>query len=276
MGKNAPTYNPPAPVQGPSADQLFSQGTNFAKTNMPNAYGAREGALKDLQDPNAYYGSFQPTSMESALGNQYFQNIWPDMQKSIMNNLSLSGMSNSPVLADTLARNQGKLQFDVGSFLSNQGNQRATDSLNSRLGIDPMASMINPYVQTGMNQGNFNAQQQNQYQQALAQQQYQQEMQKYQQHQGMISTLGTLGGAGLGAMLGNPMMGASLGSNAASLFGGGPSQSDLGQMLALNQLMNMGKSVNPGSGGGGGMNDYMLSGALGGGGMMGAYGYGGR
>mgnify|MGYP003393843087 CR=1 FL=1 len=299
MGKGAPTYSPPPPPTLPTADQLFSgglnfakantpqlptaqdlysQGTNYAKTTAPMAFGARESALTDLQNPTQYYGSFQPTSLESALGNQYFSNVWPDVQKSIMNNLSLSGLSSSPVLANTLARQQGNLETNIGSYLADQANNRATNSLTARLGIDPM-SMITPYVNTGqqqgnnqanlfsnylnnfattgMNQGNAQAQMQNDYQQQLAQAQYQQQVNKYNQQMALAKTIGMIspiGGAIYGGISGGaPGFQSSLSGSTDTLqsilaaygggMGGGGSANNLGRSGVGGG--NFGSSVNP-------------------------------
>lgn len=189
FSSSQPTYNPPAPPTLPTADQLFTQGTNYAKTNDPLAYGAREGALSDLQNPTAYYSSFQPTSFEQALGNQSFQNIWPDQQAYMANILSKSGMAYSPVAAQTMGNAYGNLATNIGQYLNTQADNRANQSLTARLGIDPM-SMVNPFVQTGQQQGNAQANLDYGYSQAQAQQQYQQAMNQYNQQQSMAQFLG--------------------------------------------------------------------------------------
>ena len=212
MGKKSPQYSPPAPVQRISGEELFGQGTNWAKTSAPNAFGAREQALLDVNDPN-YYAKFQPTSFEQALGNQYFQNIFPNQEAILRNQYSRTGMADSPVLGDALTRAYGKTAYDVGSYLSNLGNERAIQSLNYR-NIDPMSSLIMPYVQTSANQSNMNASAQDQYNQAMAQVEYQNAMNKYNQNMALTKTLGSIsplggliyggatgGGAGIGQSL---------------------------------------------------------------------------
>src|SRR3990167_9015974 len=57
---------PPAPRLR-TAEELFGSATNWARTNNPLAYGAREGALADINRPE-FYSGFQPTSMDQALG----------------------------------------------------------------------------------------------------------------------------------------------------------------------------------------------------------------
>lgn len=250
MGKNsAPSYNPPPPPKLPTADELFASGTNYAKQNSPIAFGAREQALQDVNNPN-YYAAFQPTSMESALASQNFNNIWPEQEAYLSNILSKSGMAYSPTAAATLGKNRGNLQYQIGQYLTDLGNTRATNSLNMR-NIDPM-SMVTPYVNTGMQQGNAQAGMEYQYQQALAQAAYQQALQKQQQQQGLFGSLGTLGGAGLGALLAAPTGGMSLGMGAmlggmggsaiSPIFGGASnpsSMSSLGQMAMMSQMPGM-------------------------------------
>lgn len=250
MGKTkAPVYNPPAPPKLQTADELFSGGTQYAQQNFPNAFGAREQALQDVNSP-AYYNQWQPSSFEEAMGNQYFQNIWPDMEAYLGNALSRSGIESSPVYAETLGRERGRLGFDIGSYLSNQGNERANNSLNARLGIDPIASLIGPYANTGANQSNAQAGMDYGYAQDIANRDYQMATNKFNQGQGMRSTMATIGGGGLGFMLGGPAgaaYGAAIGSTAAPLFGGSsnPQGADmLGQML-MQQAM--ARPVNPSS-----------------------------
>lgn len=216
MGKNkTPSYNPPAPPTLKSADELFGSATNYAKANTPLAYGARESGLADLAKGNDYYAGFQPTSFEQALGNQYFQNVWPQQEESIKHGLSLSGLDSSPILAQMLSQEKGKTQFDIGSYLNQQGNQRATDSLNARLGITP-DSVLQGYLNTDQNQSNSNATNQWDYQQQLAQAQYQQAVDKYNQQNALYKTIGMISPIG-GAIYG----GVSGGSNGFAQSAGG-------------------------------------------------------
>lgn len=203
MGKNStPQYNPPAPPKYQTADELYGSATNYAKTNTPLAFGARESALSDLSKGNDYYAGFQPTSFEQALGNQYFQNVWPGQEESIKHSLSLSGLDSSPVLASMIGTQRGQTEFNIADYLNQQGNQRANFSLSSRLGIDPN-SITSPYVTTGMNQGNMQVNADYDYQQQVAQAQYQQAVEKYNQKQALYRTLGMvspIGGAIYGAI----------------------------------------------------------------------------
>lgn len=258
MGKNsAPSYNAPAPPKLMTADELFSSGNNFAKTNFPTAYGAREGALADLNNPN-YYAGFQPTSFEQALGNQYFKNVWPDTEAYTADVLSKSGMAYSPVAAATLGKRYGDLSTQIGQYLSDLGNTRATNSLSARLGIDPM-SLISPYVDVGMTQSNNQANLDYDYQKQLAQIAYQQALQKYQQQKGMASLFSKIGGTGLGALLALPTGGMSVlagaalgglgGDLAAPMFGGNAASPEAigGDLLGFALSGGFGSPVNPAS-----------------------------
>lgn len=191
MGKNkAPSYNPPKPTERISGQELFSQGTGFAKSNTPFAFSAREQALQDVNDPN-YYAKFQPTSFEQALGNQYFQNIFPNQEAILKNQYSRTGMADSPVLGDALSRAYGKTAYDVGTYLSDLGNQRALNSLNYR-NIDPINSLIMPYVTTSANQSNMNASAMDAYNQAVAETEYQNAMNKYNNKMAFTKMMGQI------------------------------------------------------------------------------------
>lgn len=264
MGKGkTPSYNPPPPPKLQTADELYGAATKYGQEQFPLAFGARESGLSDLAKGNQYYEQFQPTSFEQALANQYYQNVWPQTERSIKHGLSLSGLDSSPILARELGRAQGELGYNIGSSLMDLGNTRATNSLNARLGIDPMSSIIGPHVNTGMNQGNAQAGLDYDYAQQLAQVQYQNDMNKFNQRMGLARTLGmfspvagaiyggaTGGSAGFGQSLSGsldmassllPMMagGGSYGRTASSVnpwkyavspflgIGGNKSQSDI-------------------------------------------------
>lgn len=279
-GKKISTNVPPPP-RLPTAEELFAGGTRQAQSTSPLAYGARESALADLargkgfynqfsltpqpfgEISPSYYSQFGPTSFEEALGNQYFQNIMPDIERSIKHNLSLSGMASSPALADLIAKERGRIGFDVGSYLANQaqtratqglerqnllasmGEQRALNSLNYR-NIDPF-SMITPFVETGMNQGNAQAQMDYQYSLMKAQADLQNAIQRQKERGAMGSTIGSiLGGAG-GFFLGGPAgasLGASLGGSAGNMFagGGGETPISFGDALSAYQVFNPGNA----------------------------------
>ena len=254
MGKKSPSYNPPKPIERISGEELFNQGTNFAKQNMPNAYGSREQALQDVNDPN-YYAKFQPTSFEQALGNQYFQNIFPNQEAILRNQYSRSGMADSPVMGDALSRAYGNTAYDVGSYLSNLGNQRAVQSLNYR-NIDPMQGVLMPYINTSANQSNMNAGLMDQYNQAMAEQEYQNAMNKYNNNMGLIKAWGSvapLGGAIYGgATAGSAGLGQSISGTADTarallpMMTGNPSGmfSGMGKSSSVNPTSNSSNFVN--------------------------------
>lgn len=259
------SINVPPPPKLPTAEELFSAGTTQAKSTSPLAFGARESALSDLSRGNDFYNQFSltgkplgevtpdyfnqfgPTSLEEALASQYFQNIMPDVETNILHQLSLAGVANSPIAARLIAKQRGQTGFDVGSYLANQaqrrgelglareselagiGEQRAINSLNYR-NIDPF-SMITPFVQTGMNQSQAQANIDSQYNMMKAQAELQNAIQAQQNRGSFGSTIGSiLGGAG-GFFLGGPggaALGASLGGSVGNAFAGGGSQTPVG------------------------------------------------
>lgn len=233
LGGKAPQYpTVTAPTVG-TGQNYYNQALQFGNQNFGNAMGARESAISDMNNPN-YYASFQPTSFEQALGDQNFKNVWPNQQNYMANTLSKSGMAYSPTAAATLGKAYGDTSFNIGSYLANQGNQRAMSSLQQRMGVDPM-SMLNPYANLGAQQGNsqagfdWNATKQN------ADAQYANSMQKYMQDQQMMAMIGQLGGAAVGGMIGGPqgaMMGSGMGG---AMMGGGQ---NMGQYMQASQGLN--------------------------------------
>src|SRR3990167_8872405 len=201
QSKKRTQYSPQDPVQLPTAEDLFGRATAWGRREMPLAYGAREGALADLGRGTDFYNQFQPTSIESALGNQYFQNIMPDLKRSIRHSLSLSGMANSPALAEQTARAIGRVGFDVGSYLANQGNERARYSLGSRLAIDPYRDVYGRYFEADQNQSNSQAQLQQQYNEQRAMADYLTDQERYERDLAKARSVGffsPLAGAAMG------------------------------------------------------------------------------
>lgn len=233
LGGKAPSYpTVTAPTVGTGAN-YYDQAMSFGNNNFGNAMGARESALSDMNNPN-YYASFQPTSFEQALGDQRFQNQWPNQEAYMSNVLSKSGMAYSPTAAATLGKAYGDTSFNIGSYLADQGNQRATNSLNARMGIDPM-SILNPYADLGAQQGNSQANYDWQATKQNADAQYANAMQKYNQSQAMMKMIGQIGGGIAGGMVGGPqgaMMGAGMGG---TLMGGG---NDMGSYMQGSQQLN--------------------------------------
>ena len=252
--KQQPVYNPPAPPPLPPApvlppapilpkpEELFAAGGKYAQENFPMAYGAQESAVRDLGLGSSYYQQFQPTSFEDALSNQYFKNVMPTAENKILNYLSLAGIANSPITARLIGDQWGKSGFEVGSYLSNLGNERAQYSLNQRLGINPM-NFVSPFVETGsnqaLNQGRFDTErsfnQANfdsqygmnkynadyQYAQQLAEAGYMKDMQDYQQKQAAQKRNMMLAGLGVGALGGAMFMPALMGGPATMSSIGG-------------------------------------------------------
>ncbi len=223
-----------------TADELFSAAINWARNNNPNALNARESALSDLQRGNDYYAGFQPTSFEQALGNQQFANVMPDVERSIMQKLSMSGIESSPILAEQIGKARGDLGVSIGQILANLGNERARYSLSSRLGIDP-SSVYDNYLTTDTNQSNM--QSNSDFQRALME--YQNAMGDYaakeKNRMGGISSIGSILGGGVGLLtggMGGAALGSSLGSTASTLFGGDGQGINFGDALSVYKYLN--------------------------------------
>ena len=239
-GKKQPQINIPAAPKLPTADEIFAAATKYAGQNYPLAFGSREGALKDIQTPEsalAYYNSFQPTSFEQALGNQYYQNVFPKASEAIKAGLSLSGTANSPILAEQLGLLSGRLGVDIGNQLSDVANTRAYNTLASRLGIDPN-SLTNPFVESSLQQSQGQGELDYQTAMSQAMADYNNQINKYNNRSGFIGSLGSLLGGGIGLIGGQKgaAIGAGLGGAASSLFGGS-SPIDLGTAFLASQSL---------------------------------------
>ena len=253
-----PEYSPPAAPRLKTAEEIFNESISFAKANYPQAYGARESALTDIGRGTEFYKGFQPTSFEEALGNQYFQNIFPDVERQTKQALSLSGMESSPILAQLLGQRRGELQTSIGEYLSNLGQARAQYSLQSRLGIDPQG-VSGPFAQTTMNQSNQQAQLNYEASVARAQADYQSALAKSKEKQSKVTALTTIGGMAFGALTGGigaglmgtaAIPGMSAGGGAlwgglaggfgggliSPFFGGGQSPISFGDAMAMSQF----------------------------------------
>jgi len=223
----------------------FGRAEEIGGRISPLALGAREGALADLSRGTDFFEEFQPTSLEQALAQQSFQNIFPDVERSIKHNLSLSGIESSPILAQQVGRARGELGVDIGNILAQLGQRRAEQSLTSRLGIDPFGGILSPLAGADLAQSNFR--QQNLVNLALqeAQADFQRRQQEAQQRSSGISSLSSLIGSGLGlaaapftgglSLAGGAALGGALGGAASPLFGGGQSPFGLGDALSVIQ-----------------------------------------
>jgi len=222
------------PISLPGAGQLFGEARGFAEDLTPLALGAREQALGTLQSPESttqFFEGFQPTSFEQALASQNFANILPDVIRGIKHNLSLSGIASSPALAKLVAKAEGDVGVQVGEFLTNLGNQRATDSLNSRLGIDPN-QILSPFVNTGVAQAQQEAAINAQIQAFNAQANYLNDLANEQDRQSKRGLTGSLIGGTAGFFLGGPA-GASLGASLGGGLSGGQNPIGFQDALAL-------------------------------------------
>ena len=248
-GGKQPTYTPPPAPKLPTAEELMASAVNTAKTEQPLGYGARESGLADLAKGTEYYQGFQPTSFEQALGDQYFKNVMPTAENKILNYLSLAGISNSPITARLIGDQYAKTGVDVGTYLSDLGNQRAKYSLDQRLGIDPW-SITNPLLETGMNQSNNQANLDYDYAQQVAMANYANEMENYNQAQARNKSYMMLGGLGLGALGGAMFLPGLMGAAPAmSLASGGVGTAAGSAAMSAGSGALMGGSIGSGIGG---------------------------
>lgn len=249
-----PTYTPPKPIDAISGPELYNQGQSWYQQNQPGLFNAQSTALSNANNPD-YYKQWQPTSFEQALGHQQFQNVWPDTEAYMKNQMAKTGFINSPGSAQALGNTYGNIAGNIGQYLDTQGSNRAQGAITAGLAI-PQSGLLNPFVQTAGQQSNINTGQQNAYQQALAQQSYQEAMNKYQQAQAaakLIGQISPIGGIAYGASTGN--LGSALGGTFQSFQ----------QMLPMMMSMGMGGFGGALGGGGGAagtagqMQDYMAS-----------------
>lgn len=237
FSNDPPEIYVPPPPKLPTAEEIFNEALNFNRENFPLSLEARENALGVLQTPESiqdYFSGFQPTNFEQALASQHFANVLPDVERSIKHNLSLSGIESSPVLARELGRARGDLGVDIGQYLTNVGNARGASALSAQLGIDPNM-VIAPFAETGINQGNTQAQLNYGNDLMQAQADFQNALQDYQRKFALGRTIGFF----------SPAIGSAVGGWEAGLTGG----TDL-LKTAIPFMGGMGGSGAPGGAGG--------------------------
>jgi len=217
---DTPQINIPDAPTLPTVDELFGGATDYARTTFPNHFNARESALGDLSTPEStmdFFNSFQPSSIEEILGNQAFENIFPDVSRGIKHDLSLSGIESSPILAQQLGRARGELGVDIGNILLQQAQKRAYTNLEGRLRQDPMDTIL-PHVQTGSTQSTNQANLTSQAQMAQAQAQYINDNNEFQRQMEFARAVGQISPLG-GFALGGPEVGVSSLGNALNMAG---------------------------------------------------------
>lgn len=238
--KTPPTYTPPSPVMAMSGQEGQQQGYQLAQQEYAPQMGAQAQGIADIGQGAGYYNNFGPSTLSEAVGNQYMNNVWPQEQSLIQNQFANSGMQNSPALANTMANAYGTMATNVGQYEQGISNQNATNNLSQLMSINPM-SYSQPITNDILNQSNVNTQQQNQYNQAVAQQQYQQQYNKYSQNNALASTIGQI------SPIGGQIYGASTGTSGSAFGGTAQSLGQAGQMAMM---------MNGGAGGMPGMSNY--------------------
>ena len=263
--ENNPALQLPAPPPRRTIQEALQSGVDFAKQQTPLAFGARESGLADLLNPQAtqqFFEGFQPTSFEQALANQSFANIAPDIERSINQQVSLRGLEGSKLAPQLIAEQRGKLGVDIGNILAQLGQRRGEQSLNARLGIDPISQIVGPIAQQDLNQSNLQSDEQFQIQLAQALSDFQNEnairsliQKESQQDIGQFSSsLGSLAGGTLGLFLGGPggaALGSSLGGSAGGSIGGffGGGQESGQSPVGLGDALSVFQSLQGGTGG---------------------------
>lgn len=247
-----PTEYIPPPPEYKQAPDIFEEAIRFAQEEYPEAYGAREAALKDVVSPEfyeqfgarvtpEYFQQFGPTSFEEALADSAYKR----MARGIKGGLSLSGMERSP----ELARELGAAGLSLDDYLAqlgqrraelglSYGGQQALNALSSRLGIDPY-NVTGPYANVDLGQSNLQANANYQTELLKANAEYLKAQAKVQEKQAKISSITSIVGGGIGFAVGGPAgaaIGASVGGTAGTLFGGGQPPIDMGQALAIANL----------------------------------------
>lgn len=233
---DTPQYPDIQASQVVSGQDATNQAMQLAQQYFPQQMGAQAQGLNDLSMGNAYYQQYQPTSFEQALGNQQFQNVWPNEQAAIMQQLSNSGMAYSPVAASTVGNAYGNLATNIGQYLNTQADTRATNNLNALLGINPN-NYYGPISNAITGQSNQQAQLSQQANVQNAGADYSNSLANYQQGNATNGAIGTaVGGIG-GFLLGGPagaMLGSSLGG---SILGGSGGGGNVGNSLLASQYL---------------------------------------
>lgn len=230
---NYPQIQPASVVTGADATNQAMQLTNqYFAPQM----GAQAQGIADIGQGTNYYNSYQPTSFAQALGNQSFQNIWPNEQAYMQNLLSQSGMAYSPTEATTLGNAYGNLSTNIGEYLNQQGNTEATNNLSALLGINP-TNYSTPILNAITGQSNQQAGLNQQATMQNADATYSNSLANYNQQLATGQAIGTGVGALGGLAVGGPagaIAGAGIGG---SLMGGSNSGSSLSNYLLASQYM---------------------------------------
>jgi len=219
---------PPAP-QYPTAEELFGEAGRYAREEFPLAYGAREEALRELPGLEVgpeYFEQYGPTSFEEAIASKYFQYAAPEARRAIAHRMSLMGMGESPITAELIGRETGRLGVDIGQYLAGLGQRRGElalrgreQALREKMALRPQA-LMEPYAttmarQTGLEAG---AGYENLLRRSMAD--YLANVGKAQESAAKRGTLWGLGGTLGGTLLGQPQLGSDIGGILGTLAGG--------------------------------------------------------
>ena len=221
---DTPQYGSVQAPQVMSGQDAYSGAQNWLGSN---GYGsqltAQSNALNQIATPQAaqqYYSSFQPTSFENALAQQQFQNVWPQQQAFMQDQLSKSGMSYSPVEAATLGQAYGNTATGIGEYLNTQANNRANTVLSSNLSINPM-NYLSPIADANQNASGKNAQNSMNAQMTNNSADYDNQLMNYKQQLAQGQAIGSIASSIGGGMLQSGMF--SGGGNTAQSVSSSPS-----------------------------------------------------
>jgi len=230
----------------PTAQELFSEGRQLSQDISPLAFGAREQGLANIGQltPTAedfsgvnlgeispdFYQQFQPTSFEQGVAGTAFEDMLSRSERSAGHRASIGGIESA--YPELFARAMGPTISNIGQYLGNLGQQRATQAIGrqgevanlaqrqaeqtiagrqqgimSQLSMDPM-QMIRGYVDPALNQSQFQGNIDWQRNQAEAEANYINEMNAYNNEISFAKSMGNLFGPIAGWAYGGPEVGA--------------------------------------------------------------------
>ena len=152
----------PLAPQYQTAQDLYTESLNRAKTEFPLAYGAREKALTQMNDilanPSAFYSRYQPTSLEQATTNDLFQRNLEQAKRVAGQRASMSGIET--IYPELFAKAIGPTITGIGEYMGNLGQTRATQGLSlieKLMGLSPTTE-ANTYLNLAGGQQSMQAQ----------------------------------------------------------------------------------------------------------------------
>lgn len=232
-----PQYNAPTPLNfnTPYGSVNYGNG-GYTYNQSPgmqdqtNNINSMQQGLMGMMNQNPQQQLASQNAWQQAFMQQATQNTLPSLQNTLFN----QGLGGSSIYGSSMANLLSNLgsQSVLNSQNMNLANQNSLQGLYSQLQGTQNANM--GYAGNLMQMaGNYNLNQNQQAQQLYGTQlPYQASVNMPQQNQ-WLQPLMTAGGAGVGAMMGNPMMGAQVGSGIGGAISGNynPAYSGIASML---------------------------------------------